>query len=148
MRGKLFTTALAAVCVVLLAGPALAADEMTAGGFLLSIAGLKGLPAADAPTAAGALRASGYAIPEIEPNTPLTERIVVDIAAALGLQVTTTRPDAPFTSEQADAFLAAFAAEIAGGSRSGEQTATDDEEEMQKSQARRRGRTRSRSEPI
>ncbi len=137
-----------AACAALLAVPALAADETTAGDFLRAIAEAKRLPAADAATAAGALRAAGYAIPELDPGARLTEKDVADVAIALGLRVTTTRPDAPFTSDQTAAFLSAFGSEIGAAVPGGGNAAGDVEEELRKGHGHRKGRARSRCEPI
>ncbi len=100
--------------VVLTAGAVAfaAADNVTTGQFLVAVAKAHHLDATDPAAAAGALRAAGYALPEMRYDSTLTEGTVVSIASALGLKVTTQRPQAPFTSVQVDAFLKSFGQQL------------------------------------
>ena len=116
----------AAACVIgFLAAPVLAADEVSVGNFYQKLAELRGLPAGDVATAVASLEASGLNVPGLKVDKALTEGDVATIAQASGLQVNTSRPDAPFTPTQVDAFISAFGKDL-GGAEAGTTGGVDD----------------------
>jgi hypothetical protein len=92
--------------------PAHAAAKMTVGDFLTQIAQATNLPAKDGATAAASLKSAGVNLPALDLKAPLTEGAVAKVANAMGLRVTTSNPQAPFTKGQLDSFVSAFGAEI------------------------------------
>jgi hypothetical protein len=94
--------------------PALAGDAMTVGQFLEQIARHRGHDVADARAAADALAADGVRVAARSNalSRELTEGDVVAITRALGLKVTTRRPDAPFDRAQVDELLTYFSTEL------------------------------------
>ena len=99
--------------VLAFALPVPASDEMTVGNFIRRLAQTKDLPAADARIAVDSLRAVGIRLPfELELSARLTEGDVARISRALGLAVSTNRPDAGFSSEQVDRFFASLRVEL------------------------------------
>lgn len=99
--------------VLAFALPVLASDEMTVGNFVQRLARSKNLKAADARIAVDSLHEAGIRLPsDLALSTRLTEGDVARIARALGLAVSTNRPDAGFSSEQVDLFFASFRVEL------------------------------------
>ncbi|TDI47476.1 MAG: hypothetical protein E2P01_06905 [Acidobacteria bacterium] len=99
--------------VLALALPVPASDEMTVGNFVRRLARSKNLKAADARIAVDSLHEAGIRLPsDLALSTRLTEGDVARIARALGLAVSTNRPDAGFSSEQVDLFFASFRVEL------------------------------------
>jgi len=134
--------------VVLTAGAAAFAanDNVTTGQFLVAVAKVHHLDAADPAAAAGSLRAAGYALPEMRFDSTLTEGSVASIASALGLKVTTQNPQAIFTPSQVDAFLNGFGQEL--GNRAGSAPTTAATDPMSKGKGKKKGHTKSRTEPM
>ncbi len=95
-----------ALAVAVVATPNYAAD-VTVGQFLVEIAKVKNLNAADPNAAAAALK-----VPAANLSKPLTEGDVAGIAKALGLNVKTSNPQASFGSKQVSTFLSAFGPEL------------------------------------
>ena len=91
--------------------PALAAD-LTVGDFLVEIAKAKRLSADGAVSAQDALRSAGYALPSLDLGKRLTEGDVARIGTSVGLRVSTTKPEAPFTTEQTAAFMDSFGRQL------------------------------------
>ncbi len=114
----IFITVLAATALA--AAPPAAADRPTVGHFLIEIAKIKNLPATDGNSAAAVLRNAGYRLPNLALDKNLTQGDVASIAGALGMRVTTSKPDAPFTFPEVGAFLKGFGTEL--GSRLGRGT--------------------------
>ncbi len=87
--------------------PVLAVDDTvpTTGEFLRQIAQARHLDALNGPDAVRLLRESGIQLPALTLTGPLTEGRVAAISRSLGIVVTTSRPDAPFNSNAAAAFL-------------------------------------------
>jgi len=120
----------AMIGVLALCLPALAADEVTVGNFVQRLADSKNLESTDGWTALASLRAAGVSMPaDLQLTEPLTEGHVARISRALGLDVSTNRPDRAFSVEQVDRFFSAFRVEAAlrgelqpGSGRSGERT--------------------------
>ncbi|MBZ5638208.1 MAG: hypothetical protein LAO51_05535 [Acidobacteriia bacterium] len=95
-----------------LIAPAQAAGKVTVGDFLTQIAQVKNLPATDGAAAAASLKAAGVDLPALDVKAALNEGAVAQIAAALGLKVSTSNPQAPFSQAQVDTFVTAFASEL------------------------------------
>ena len=99
---------IAPLLVLCLALPSGAAEE-TVGSFVERIAKAKQIDTPDAKEAAESLRTAGVPLPADLPLAqPLTEGHVATIARSLGLDVSTNRPDAPFSAEQVDRFFTAY----------------------------------------
>jgi hypothetical protein len=106
-------TVAAALLVVALATPAVAANDVTVGQFVQRMAMAKNLNSTDAMIAADSLQAVGIRLPEdLKMTARLTEADVVEISRAAGLRVTSSNPDKLFTSDQVDSFFFAFSDEI------------------------------------
>ena len=100
--------------VVAFAWPVRASDEVTVGSFIQRLAQSKNLNSADARIAVDALGEIGIRLPpELELSAKLTEGDVARVSRALGLAVSTNRPDAAFSGEQVDRFFASFRVELA-----------------------------------
>ncbi len=141
-----FCTSIVLAVVVLTAGAVAfaATDNVTTGQFLVAVAKAHHLDAADPAAAAGALRAAGYALPEMRLDSTLTEGTVASVASALGLNVTTQKPQSLFTSAQVDAFIKSFGQEL--GSRQAPVPASTDP--LNKGKGKKKGLTKSRTEPL
>jgi hypothetical protein len=101
----------------MLAVPALGAEDVTVGDFVIGLAKLKQLNAADSRIAADSLEAVGVRLPgDVALNQRLTEGEVARISRLAGLNVTTSRPDRQFTRLQMDLFFDSFGSELAGDS--------------------------------
>jgi len=99
---------IAPVLILCLAVPCGAAGE-TVGSFVERIARAKQIDPLDAKGAADSLRAAGVPLPtDLQLTQPLTEGHVATIARSLGLDVSTNRPDAPFSTAQVDRFFSAY----------------------------------------
>ena len=111
MRMRFGVAAVALMGAALFSGVALA-KSATVGEFLIEIAKVKSLSAADPATARAALTASGVALPPIALDKALTEGDVVRISGSLGVPVTTSRPTALFDSSQVDGFISTFGRQL------------------------------------
>jgi len=102
-----------------------AASKATVGDLLVRIVHLRGPAAADGASAAASLKAAGVPLPEVDLAAPLTEGVAAHIVTALGMKLTTSRPDAPLSQSQMEALVAILAPEIARppGSRTAETAA-------------------------
>lgn len=101
----------AAICVA----PALAAQtQVTWGEFGVEIAKARNVAANDASTAWSALEADGVRLPSVDFGERMTQRDVVRLSEIIGINLTSSTPDAPFTSDQMRAFMVSFAPELAG----------------------------------
>ena len=87
---------------------------MTVGGFVQRLASAKKIEAPDARTAVDGLLAAGVRLPaDLALDQPLTEGHVASISRTLGLDVSTNRPETPFTTTQVDRFFEAYRVEAA-----------------------------------
>lgn len=105
--------------IALTAAPLLAAagTGMTTGDLALQLARAAGmtLAPADSPRAAlDSLAKAGILLGK-DPTAPVTERDLAQVGAALGVTVTTSRPDAAVTTAMSSAFIALIKGEIRGG---------------------------------
>jgi hypothetical protein len=91
--------------------PAMAADYRT-GDFVKRVAAEKGLAATTPDVAVNSLGQAGYKLPALDLQSILTEGDVVNISNVLGINVTTTQPDAVFSETQAEGYFAAFSTEL------------------------------------
>jgi hypothetical protein len=137
--------ALLAVAALVAGTSAIAAPhDVTTGQFLVEIAKAQKLDAADPASASNSLRAAGFRVPDVQLEKPLTEGTVSSIATALGLRITTHNPDATFNNDQMDAFLKSFSRDL--GIRTGETSLTG-ADPLTKGKGKKKGLTKSRSEP-
>jgi len=110
---RLAVVAVAAILTATLALPVLAAGDVTVGQFIQRLALQKSLNATTPEIAAESLAAVGLRLPaDVQFSAGLKERDVTAIARSLGLRLTTSRPDASFTSEQVDEFIATFGLDL------------------------------------
>lgn len=109
---KRFGVVAAALIVLAAMVPAFAADGVKVGEFVVKVAEAKQLPAANTATAERSLRDAGYDLPALDLNGALTERVVVQISRALGINVSTSSPDAVFTTTQVNDFFSVFGQDV------------------------------------
>ena len=110
---KSIKPAIVLLTVLALASPVPASDEMTIGSFVQRLAQFKNLNAADARIAVDSLYGAGIRLPsDLALSARLTEGDVARISRALGLAVSTNRPDAGFSSDQVDRFFESFRVEL------------------------------------
>lgn len=144
-RRTLIPILLAAMVALLAGSAALAADgDVSTGQFVVAVAKEAGVSGADPAAAEKALRTAGYALPKLDLDKPLTEGIVVAIASALGLSVTTQHPDAAFGSTRVAAFLGRFGSEL--GHRAGSSPTINATDPSTK--GKKKGHTKSNPEPL
>lgn len=99
---------LAALCM----GAASGAESVTVGDFVREIAALRALPSETPEAARDALRSSGLDVTSRPLDRTLTESDVAAIVGALGVPVTTGRPDRAFDRDQLDRFLVTMTPEL------------------------------------
>ena len=108
--------------------PALAADDMTVGKFVQELARAKQLGAQDVQTAVLSLERSGVRLPAgTELTKQLTEGDVARLSRLVGLNVTTTRPNANFDAERTQTFFDNFGEELGKPGTSFETSAKKEE---------------------
>ena len=112
--GRFRVLCVVSVAMVLLATTSVLADDVTVGAFILEIAKIRHLGAAGPDEAERSLRASGFDLPKLSLEKPLTEGDVAAISGSLGLRVTTTRPSAAVSVEQIGHFVATFGNDLVG----------------------------------
>ena len=94
--------------------PAMAADSVTVKDFVVRIAEAKELPSDSCDGATSSLRRAGFNLPVVDCSSPLTEGDVARISGSIGIRVTTSQPDAAFSTNQMDAFFGAFNDDLSG----------------------------------
>jgi len=105
---RLGVLTLTLTAVLLCAGPALAAD-VSVGEFVQELARATHLDAATPQEALDSLAAAGLRLPSnLDMGKRLTELDVTEISRSVGLNLTTSRPGASFSSAQVDQFLESF----------------------------------------
>lgn len=141
----------AAVLVTLaLCVPAVAADNVTVGDFVLELAKAKNLTVSTSAEAKSALSASGIQIPSIALDKTLTQGDVVAIGNAAGLNLNSSTPSAEFGSDQLSSFMISFGPEL-GTSEPEVGTDKNDKEKtdpLTKGKGKKKGLLRSPSEPL
>lgn len=140
----------ASLAVALVAAPAFA-SQVTVGQFLVEIAKAKRVAVSDGASAEQSLRSMGIALPSVDLKKGLTESDVTAIASAMGVRVTTTRPDAPFNENQVSSFIQSFGSELSPGSP--EAPATPNSQggspgNSDNGKGKKKGHNKSASEPI
>jgi len=115
-RRTWMTTCTVLLGVSLIAGVSVvgAQDQATVGDLLIKIAEARKAEARTAADASTSLRASGFAVPSRGLDDPLTEGLMVEIAGAFGVKVTTSSPGMLIDARQVDSFMAAFSTELSG----------------------------------
>lgn len=138
-----------------LAGTFLAASasagEVSVGDFYREIAKHRNVAATDEATAEKALRAGGLSLPALDLRRVLTEGDVVRISEAIGIRVRTSRPQAPVTRRQLDAFSRTFADDLSGANGQGDRNQGQHgppREDPQPDKGKSKGFYKSVSEPI
>lgn len=101
------TLAALAMCM-----PAVAANDVTVGDFVMELARARGIVASDAAHARALIESTGIALPVSDFNRVLTQGDVVAIGNAAGLNLSSSTPGAVFTGDQVDAFLISLAPEL------------------------------------
>jgi len=125
------------------------AADVTVGQFLVQIAKVRNVSAVDADSAARNLQASGVDLSGLDLRKSLTEGDVARIAGALGVNVTTTQPDAQFSQRQADNFVNTFASDLdSGGPSDNPTTKNTTKPDPQPGKGKSKGHTKSPSEPV
>lgn len=107
-RGAVILLAVCLAATVAVADP----GRATVGDLLVEVARLRDLPAEDARSAQRALEGSGVSLAGMNADQALTEGEVARVLSALGVQVTTSRPDLPVDAEALDGVLSALGPEI------------------------------------
>jgi len=106
-----FTLGLALACGAV--APLQASETVNVGDFVVQLARARSLNSADPRVALESLAAVGIRFPaELDLAQRLTEGDVTRIAGAVGLRVSTSRPDAAFSRSQMERFFATFGNEI------------------------------------
>ena len=115
-RRTWMTTCTVLLGLVLIAAMSVAGaqDQATVGDLLIKIAEARKTEARTATDASTSLRASGFAVPSRGLDDPLTEGMMVEIAGAFGVKVTTASPGMLIDARQVDSFMAAFSTELSG----------------------------------
>lgn len=103
---------LGAGMVAALGTAAAMAADVTVGQFLVEIAKVRNVSAADPESAARNLQTAGVNVAGLDLRKSLTEGDVARIADLVGVKVSTTQPEAPFTQRQVDNFVKTFAADL------------------------------------
>src|SRR5512139_2468868 len=139
-----------AAAVVVSAMPAMAADY-TVGQFLVEVAKAKNIVAVDPASAERGLRQAGVSLPALNLNQSLTEGAVASIATAVGVPVSTSRPDAPFNQGQVESFITTFGSSMGGSTNQTDAAGTDQgttKEDPQPGKGKSKGFNKSPSEPV
>lgn len=138
-----------AAAVVASAMPAMAADY-TVGQFLVEVAKAKNIVAVDAASAERGLRQAGVSLPALNLNQSLTEGTVASIATAVGVPVSTSRPDTPFNQGQVESFITTFGPSMGTGDTNQTDGSTDGttKEDPQPGKGKSKGFNKSPSEPV
>ena len=114
---RLAALAMAVAMTVAIAVPAHAASDNTVGRFVQEFAKAKNLNSTDPRIAADSLAAVGVRLPaDLDFSSRLTEGVVAKISRSAGLNVTTSRPETAFSSDQVDRFFQSFGREIGNSS--------------------------------
>ena len=115
---RIGTVAVALLMAAVLLAPAMAANK-SVGEFVQDLARNKNLNASDAQTAFESLQAVGIRLPAtLDMGKTLTEGDVAEISRSVGLNVTTSNPEAPFDSAKSDRFFQSFGEEIGSSGES------------------------------
>lgn len=139
-----------AAAVVISAMPAMAADY-TVGQFLVEVAKVRNIAAVDPASAERGLRQAGVSLPALDLNRTLTEGTVAAIATAVGVPVSTSRPDAPFGEGQVDSFISTFGPSMNSSGAQTDAAGGNDgppKEDPQPGKGKSKGFYKSPSEPV
>ena len=141
----------AALVALALCVPAMAANTVTVGDFVIELARAKGFAASNAAQAKASIEGTGVTLPVADFGRVLTQGDVVAIGNAAGLDLSSSTPEAAFTGDQVDAFLVSLAPEL--GATDGD-NATDGAyndngaDPRTKGKGKKKGLFRSPSEPM
>ena len=101
------------VCVLLAVASAFTAviasnEPATVGEFLVEVAEVRGIDATSPSDSVRWLRHSGWAIPDLDFDAPLTESVIVTVGRAAGIRIKTTRPDATVSASETSSVIVAL----------------------------------------
>jgi hypothetical protein len=142
----------AAVFVALsLCVPAVAAENVTVGDFVIQLAKVRGYTASNAAEAKASIEGTGIMLPVMDFDRTLTQGDVVRIGNAAGLNLNSSTPEAAFTGDQLNSFMVSFAPEL--GATDGENTTDgakngNGADPRTKGKGKKKGLFRSPSEPL
>ena len=145
----------AAVLVALaLCVPAVAANSVTVGDFVMELARVKGFTASNVEAAKVSIESTGITLPVSDFNRTLTQGDVVAIGNAAGLNLNSSTPEAAFTGDQMNSFMVSFAPEL--GATDGDNStagstndpADNGADPRTKGKGKKKGLFRSPSEPL
>ena len=88
------------------------AAEVTVGQFVVEIAKVKNINASDPASAVRALQAVGVDLSRLDLTKGLTEGDVARISNAVGVRVTTSRPDAAVSQRQVENYVETFGSDL------------------------------------
>jgi hypothetical protein len=91
---------------------------VTVGQFLVELAQAMGFPSSSEAAAVQSFEGAGLSLPPLDLGQPLTEADVVAVGRALGLDLVTSNPSAPFGAADVSRFLAVFGPELGTRARS------------------------------
>ena len=146
LGGVVATLVALALCV-----PAMAANTVTVGDFVMELARVKGYTASNVAQAKASIESTGVTLPVADFDRVLTQGDVVAIGNAAGLNLSSSTPETAFTGDQVDAFLVSLAPEL--GATDGD-NATDGAyndngaDPRTKGKGKKKGLFRSPSEPM
>ena len=141
----------AAIVALALCVPAVAANTVTVGDFVMELARVKGLSASSAAQAKASIESTGVTLPVADFGRVLTQGDVVAIGNAAGLNLSSSTPEAAFTGDQVDAFLVVLAPELGAtdGDNSTDGAYNDNGADPRtKGKGKKKGLFRSPSEPM
>jgi hypothetical protein len=139
----------AAGVIAFFAAASVMASDVTVGQFLVQIAKAKNVSAVDGDSAVRGLQSVGVNLSGLDMNKTLTEGDVARIAGAVGMKVTTSRPEASFSQRQADSFVQAFGKSLgSGGTTDGPTTQTTTRPDPRPGKGKSKGHVKSPGEPI
>ena len=88
------------------------AADVTVGQFVVEIAKVKNISASDPASAVRGLQAVGVDLSGLDLNKGLTEGDVARISNAVGVRVTTSRPDASVSQRQVENYVETFSSDL------------------------------------
>lgn len=144
-RGVVLLVALT-LCV-----PALAADVVTVGDFVMELARVRGFAVSDAAHAKVLIESTGITLPTSDFDRLLTQGDVVAIGNASGLRLSSSTPEVTFTGDEVAAFLVSLAPELGatdGGNSTDGAYNDNGADPRTKGKGKKKGLFRSPSAPI
>ena len=142
----------AAVLVALaLCVPAVAANNVTVGDFVMELAKVRGFTSSNAAQAKASIESTGITVPVTDFDRTLTQGDVVAIGNAAGLNLNSSTPEAAFTGDQVNSFIVSFAPELTvpdDGEQTSNKEGNNAADPRTKGKGKKKGLFRSPSEPL